>query len=155
MNLFKIIFIGSCFMYQGSHAMEPLKLDQDILNFSGGANDPGTKKIMRLLQQKRPDIFVQGAENITNKHGDLAYHLGTDAGVKPQNDCPDCIDFDYDDVDLSTGTTTTYINYCGNGYWMYVGLTASHRVFTDNGKKFFRQRAQARDCLRGKSANRK
>jgi hypothetical protein len=119
-------------------------LDQDILNFCNTYSEIGGKKLMRLLQEARPELFVKGAENQRNKENLPAYSFGFDVPIWEDQSCSKSptLTFCHETVDLDTGSTNTYFEYRGNGYRVYGNLVLSHRVLTQQGKQFFKNAAK-------------
>ena len=131
LSLFTAIFI------LGSQAFA-----DDILNFKNSKEQPETaKKIIKMIAKASPGNFVDGAENTTNRHGDLAYTLVSHSQKKEESPPRPEVTFTYTKVDTKSGLITTNPIYVGEGYYMHLTLEMSHRLLTKEGKKYFRDLA--------------
>lgn len=113
--------------------------DQRIFDFNSSEQDPQAgKKIMKMITESLPELFVPNVENVTNRKGELAYSIASNG--QGQSDRADLLlAFTGSTVDLKTGLTQAHLFLEGRGYRMFLDIHMSHRLLTKAGKDFFRQ----------------
>ena len=131
-------------------ASKNLHVLEDIINFSTSKQDPETAKvIMQMITEADPRVFVKDAQDVKNKQKTgPAYSLqslGTPSYSETNKDKNPSLTFKDVKVDMKSGSTETEVKYDGKGYTFKMELKMSHRLLTDEGKKFFEYLAKNKE----------